>query len=334
MLSALATIMRMAHGDNVPALTKDSTLAKTVIALGAQLKPKVPRYTKAVDLEPLWNLLIKEREKAQNWKPRSCGKLRMLRDHALLLGRHDQMSRSDCQAKIDYRSAQYCRVFNSEGVLVTEGTLAARFMAAIPDGYVEVQYLNPKDPRKKGLWSDVVTVQPLQVDLLVDPKVPHLATTEKVEYLCWVRTMVEFINVAESQGRWKKVRPGGFWFSHTHYEVVGGNHLLLSAERIGKIVKDYAAKAGIGAVSHKDEGHDTEATLAGHFLRGHAASIAYTLAVLHGASWDAMLGVDRARHTLQSFFKSYARGTVVRLTSAFSKHKFKKNLRFESAARL
>jgi hypothetical protein len=334
MLSALATIMKMAHGDNVPSLTKDTTLAKTVVALGAQLKPKVPRYTKAVDLKPLWDHLIAEREKALKWKANSGGKLRMLRDHALILARHDQISRSDCQAKIDYRNTQYCRAFDSEGALITEGTLASRFMACVPDGYIEVQYLNPKDPRKKGVWSDVVTVRPLQVDLLVDPTVPHLATADKVGYLCWVRTMVEYINIAETQGRWKKVRPGGFWFSHTHYEVVGGHHLLLSAERIGKIVKDYAAKAGIGPVSHHDDGKDTEATLAGHFLRGHAASIAYTLAVQYGASWDAMLGVDRARHTLQSFFKSYSRGTVVRLISAFSKHKSKKNLRFESAARL
>ena len=74
--------------------------------------------------------------------------------------------------------------------------------------------------------------------------------------------------------------------------------------------------------------------VAGHFLRGHAGSVAYTLAVAEGADWDAMLGVDRARHTLASFKKSYARGVVPRLTAAFRNHRRRGKLRFEEAARL
>ena len=77
-----------------------------------------------------------------------------------------------------------------------------------------------------------------------------------------------------------------------------------------------------------------EAAVAGHFLRGHAGSVAYTLAVAEGAGWDPMLGVDRARHTLASFKKSYARGVVPRLTAAFRSHRRRGKLRFEEAARL
>ena len=74
--------------------------------------------------------------------------------------------------------------------------------------------------------------------------------------------------------------------------------------------------------------------MAGHFLRGHAGSVAYTLAMAEGARWDPMLGVDRARHSADSFKKSYSRGMVPRLTAAFRRHKHSGKLRFEEAARL
>ena len=77
-----------------------------------------------------------------------------------------------------------------------------------------------------------------------------------------------------------------------------------------------------------------EVKLAGHFLRGHAGSVAYTLALAEGAAWGPLLGVDRARHTLASFKKSYARGVVPRLVAAFRRHKHRSKLRFEEAARL
>ena len=54
-----------------------------------------------------------------------------------------------------------------------------------------------------------------------------------------------------------------------------------------------------------------------------------------GASWDAEEGIDRARHTLASFFKSYLRGVVPRLVIKFnSLNKLKRQLRLEEALRL
>ena len=75
--------------------------------------------------------------------------------------------------------------------------------------------------------------------------------------------------------------------------------------------------------------------LSGHFVRGHAGSIAYELATKHNASWDAEEGIDRARHTLASFFKSYLWGVVARLVIKFnSLKKLKRQLRLEEALRL
>ena len=53
-----------------------------------------------------------------------------------------------------------------------------------------------------------------------------------------------------------------------------------------------------------------------------------------GASWDPLLGVDRARHTLDSFKKSYSRGASPRLIAAFGKHRERRVLRFEEGSRL
>ena len=75
--------------------------------------------------------------------------------------------------------------------------------------------------------------------------------------------------------------------------------------------------------------------LSGHFIRGHAGSIAYELAINHGAAWESTEGIDRARHTMASFFKSYLRGVVPRLVMAFNALKqYKRVLRLEEALRL
>ena len=83
-----------------------------------------------------------------------------------------------------------------------------------------------------------------------------------------------------------------------------------------------------------DLGEGRDQVLAGHFLRGHAGSTAYHLAVEHGAQWDPLLAIDRARHTLQSFRKHYSRGVHPRVAAAFARHPRKVELRFEEAARL
>ena len=49
----------------------------------------------------------------------------------------------------------------------------------------------------------------------------------------------------------------------------------------------------------------------------------------HSTNWESTEGIDRARHTMASFFKNYLRGVVPRLLVAF-----KRVLRLEEALRL
>ena len=79
---------------------------------------------------------------------------------------------------------------------------------------------------------------------------------------------------------------------------------------------------------------ETEQVLAGHFMRGNAGSTAYYLAMDYGAPWGCMHGIDRARHSINSFFNSYARGVCKRLAAAYEKHPHRTQLHFEGASRL
>ena len=114
-----------------------------------------------------------------------------------------------------------------------------------------------------------------------------------------------------------------------------GKLRLLLPDTIGGLVKKRAAAGGLKVNSSEDTGaKDTRVALAGRFLRGHAGSIAYELAVHEGAHWDPLLGVDRARHTLGSFLKHYSRGVAPRIVAAFRRHEHRETLRFEEASRL
>ena len=76
------------------------------------------------------------------------------------------------------------------------------------------------------------------------------------------------------------------------------------------------------------------ASLACDFLRGHAGSLALDLAY-HGATWRTDEGINRARHTFPTFFKSYYRATVKRHIIAFQAVQAAGiQLRFEEAALL
>ena len=114
------------------------------------------------------------------------------------------------------------------------------------------------------------------------------------------------------------------------------NKLLpLKPETIAGLIKKRAGLGGLKVGKTETErATENGDILAGHFLRGHAGSVAYTLAVQAGASWDPLLGVDRARHTLHSFQANYSRGITPRLLVQFEKHPNRKLLRFEEAARL
>ena len=115
-------------------------------------------------------------------------------------------------------------------------------------------------------------------------------------------------------------------------------YLALTGTRLNTIVVDNLTLSGYRTNRNKDaeepEYAETTEVLAGHVLRGNAGSTAYYLALNYGAPWNVMHGIDRARHSLNSFFKSYARGVCMRLAAAYNAHPHKHDLKFEGATRL
>ena len=90
----------------------------------------------------------------------------------------------------------------------------------------------------------------------------------------------------------------------------------------------------INRIAKKEDvtkGTDETEQLKGHYLRGWSGSLAYDLAHECGASWDGTEGADRARHTMESFFKNYYRKTVARQKQAFMAHPHHSSLRLEEA---
>ena len=150
-----------------------------------------------------------------------------------------------------------------------------------------------------------------------------------------MRTMLEHMRVLKVQDRLRKHQPGHFWYSTTKKEADAVNFAPLGSTRCNTVVVEVLDSCEPRYQTRRHEEQDeTKVNLAGHFMRGNAGSVAYYLAVKHGAMWDPMVAVDRARHTLNSFFNSYARGVIPRLAAAFDKHPNKLQLRFESASRL
>jgi hypothetical protein len=143
--------------------------------------------------------------------------------------------------------------------------------------------------------------------------------------------MAACINVATK----KTIQEGKFWASKSQVTLGSERFKPLLAKSLGTLIRDLTKQLGIGAVNtESEEGGEKEGSrLSGHFLRGHAGSIAYTLAMSHGASWGATEGVDRARHALPPSLKSYSRGVTPRLVIAFNSAKNKRELGLEEALR-
>ena len=160
----------------------------------------------------------------------------------------------------------------------------------------------------------------------------HLKTHQYVAYLCFLRTLHHYAMVLEKMELMTRIPPGKFWCHHTQ-KGPDQLPLCLKASSLASIVKKKLAAADIHIAeeTESDRGDDTEQRLAGHFLRGHAGSVAYDFAI-DGATWSTEEGINRARHTMQVFFKSYYRKTCNRHRLAYAEAKQKgKQLRFEEA---
>ena len=345
LLSGSRTVMQKAWGPHVPLLQYDSQLQKQVIQTGRIVAPTTPRYEHAVDLLPVWHTIIEARIKNEGgWKagpgnahsittytPINHNSYMTLRNCSLFLGRAVTINRSDCFTKWDPRDSRYFRCFNEEGERISTGKLSSDIQATIPNGYIELQYLNPKDPRKQGLYSLTTTVRPIRIDKIMDISKPHLHNAQCCAHLCFVRSLYFLIVIMEGLNLLDKIEKGSFWCNDKQTNE-HGKPLVLKSTSLSNIIKHMCERAGIKVNTNETPGvEETSNVLAGHFLRGHSASLAYDLA-LAGASWSTEEGVNRARHTLQTFFKNYYRRTVARLLIAFQRKLDEgKDLRFEEA---
>jgi hypothetical protein len=343
-LSAMRVIMQTAHGQ-LPALKYDTILAKQYYSKAARYKAKTKRYSLAVDLLQVFIKIQYEMNAIRQMQDTARYKLKMLIKISLFLNRHDRVSRGDDEFKHDSRDPEYRNNYDGDGNLLTDGDgadpmtrLYLQLQKVIEtDGYTMVRYFKPKDPRKTGDWSDWVTYRPLQISLLVDPDVPHLSNEQKVADLCAHRVELELVRVQMVLGRQTKM-PAGHWY-HSHVIKDSANKvnfIPLGAQRCNTLVVELMESANYKVKNNETDDKEMNSTevLAGHFLRGHAGSVAYFLATKHGAAWNPLIGIDRARHTLNSFFSSYARGVCIRVEVKFNRHQRKSELRFETASRL
>ena len=285
--------------------------------------------------------IVMECERLEHLAYASTTKTRILRNHALFLERHNAVSRSDCETKYDVRMEAHFCIYDEQGLQQTDPLLSRQFDACHvgQGGTTYRNYLNLKDPQRKGDWSDTVETRPLRVGMLVDPMVPWLKDHKTVGFLCSVRVKRDFYRCMEALGEMPDIPAGKTWTDVKRKDVQGNKLLPLQAATIASLIVTRAEAGGLltgktetaAAADMTNKGRDR---LAGHFLRGHAGSTAFTLAVHHGGQWDPLLGVSRARHTLQSFEGSYSRGVAPRLIAAFEKHRYKHKLRFEEASRL
>ena len=285
----------------------------------------------------VWMSIVQERLEVEHMGDDKPQKLMCLRNHAIFLERHDAISRSDDETKYDTRREADFRVHCEGGILQTDPLMSRRLDMCLAGkgGAIYRNYRHPKDPRKTGDTSDSVMTQPLRLEKLVNPKCPWLADAKTVGFLCSVRVKRDFYRCMEKQGLVDKVPAGKTWTALKTQRVDGMLGPLLPST-VATLVKKRASLGGLKVHSGEEPGRSTDNsdTLAGHFLRGHAGSVAYSLAVEYGAGWDPLLGIDRARHTLTSFQKHYQRGVHPRLSAAFTSHKYQNELRFEEAARL
>lgn len=341
LLSGMRVIAQKAFGSQ-DCLKYDKETTDQLIAEAKKIRKTQPKWRTPSDFggaDGVWMSMVKERREVETLQVTSTRRIRVLRNHAIFLRRHDAMSRSDCETKTDARLEQYHRVYDEDGDPQTQPLVSTQLDACLvgDGGSVRINYKNPKDPRKRGVWSDTVEIRPLRVAMLVDTEVPWLCDAQTVGFLCAVRVERDLFRGLEAKGWVDKIPIGCTWTYVNGSPFDMRNKLRpLKSDSIATLVKARAAAGGLKTQKESDgyNQKDTEAALSGHFLRGHAGSVAYTLAVHEGAGWDPMLGVDRARHTLASFQKNYSRGVAPRLVAVFRLHKKKGQLRFEEAARL
>ena len=346
-LSAMRVVARKAYGI-VPELAYDRDLRDQVVAIGHDLVPTTPKYTRGVDLQTVFEDIQAQRIQAEDgWKSLPHGSPAVttfykpshanymtIRNITFFLGRVVCVNRSDDFMKFDPRHPEYMRCYDGEGNLVQLQLRSQELQRVIDtDGFLEVNYKEPKDPRRTGKMSVTTTVRPLRLRVVMNTEVLHLSTPQRVAYLCFVRSLKWLIATMERMHLFEHIETGRFWVNDKQKDAMG-RPVPLKATSLSSLVKKQMERVGMQCGSDTDdkEGGKENTTLSGHFLRGHAGSLAYDLSKI-GASWNDDEGINRARHTFATFFKCYHRATVLRVKVAFLAVKGAGlDLRFEEAA--
>jgi len=337
-LSAIRVIFKKAYGSSLPLLRYEKDLGDQAVAKAREIKARAPKYHTALDLgkgggkESVFSILIEKRQLAeQGIRPEINA-----RDGSLFIGRLVTQCRSDCFSKWDPRNKLYLRCYDSAGNMIDTGVLSRDILGTIPDGSMEHNFREPKDPRRIGLYSDTVTTRPIRFDVVLQHiDQPWTATCEGMAALCWHRQLYFYIKMLEDKCRIGLFEPGKFWPSPTHLDSVG-RPLCLKPTSLSSLVSKILGESGYKVAQNENPGcSESSEQLAGHVLRGHAGSLAYDLgnifmehkptitshpAFLRGQvelCWNPDEGIKRARHTLHSFLQSYHRATAPRIITAF-----------------
>ena len=189
MLSAMRTVARKAYG-NVPELAYDKDLRDQVVAIGHSLVPSTPKYTTGVDLRLAWEDIQMQRIKAEGgWKSVVGGSpattkyytpthanFMVIRNATFFLGRVACINRSDDFMKFDPRRPEYMRAYDGAGKLIRRQLRSQEIQEVIDtDGFLELNYMEPKDPRRTGKMSVTTTVRPLRLHMVINTEVLHLS---------------------------------------------------------------------------------------------------------------------------------------------------------------
>ena len=178
LLSGIRVLCAKAFGEHLPQLRHEKETTKQLMAMAKQVRAKEPRYSRPVNFgtdEGVWMSIVREHEEVSHLRDDSTRKAKALRDHAIFLERHDTISRSDYETKCDVRLEQYFRAYDERGQLQNQPRVSQQLNAVLvgDGGRLQRNYLDPKDPRKKGRWSETVETRPLRVSMLVDPNTPY-----------------------------------------------------------------------------------------------------------------------------------------------------------------
>ena len=239
LLYGIRTLCKKAFGP-LQVLEYEAETTKMIRAAAKKNKAAAPRYTTPVDLQNVWLQIVLARERVAHLPDTSTAKAKVIRDCTIFLERHDAISRSDCETKCDMRQERMFRVFDENGEVHTDTVLSQRLDAALvgDGGIIQRQYFQPKDPRRKGDWSEVVETSPLRLHLIVDKNKPWLSTPQRAGYLCSVRSRRDYARCLEAIGAMELIPMGTTWTSITQKDVQAKKLAKLKPSTIANIVKN------------------------------------------------------------------------------------------------